>query len=618
MRREGDRTRSFTRRALVVGGAQTGLFGLLAGRLWSLQVEQGARWRIQADENRISERLIAPPRGRILDRLGRPLASNVPTYRVRIVREQAGDVRAVLERLDAILSLGAERIDEIERQARSLRAFIPVLVHEDLTWAQVASIAVRSPELPGVVLDSGLLRQYSYGSTVSHILGYVGAVGVEELRSDPDPLLQLPDFRIGKTGIERSYEKELRGEAGLLRVEVNALGREIRELGRHEGKAGADLGLTLDLDLQRFCFERLGEELSASAVVMDVRSGAVLAMVSVPSYDPRAFTRGISKPVWQALVRDPFHPLVNKCIRGEYPPGSTFKMVTALAALEAGVATPGSDVFCPGSITLGNARFHCWKSYGHGHMNLEQALAQSCDVYFYELARRVGVDAIAAMAGRLGLGRPTGIDLPGEKGGLAPTRQWKRDRLGVPWQKGETLILGIGQGFMLATPLQLAVMTSRIANGGWPVRPWLVREPPVAGDEAALPAIAPEHLAAVRAGMREVVNGPRGTARAAALELPEVMMAGKTGTSQVRRITKAERASGAHKRKDRPREERDHALFVCYAPLDAPRYAVSVIVEHGNSGSATAAPIARDIMQRTLELAPGGPLRISAREERRS
>ncbi|MDX6752198.1 penicillin-binding protein 2 [Geminicoccaceae bacterium 1502E] len=618
MRLEGDRARSFTRRALLVGGVQTGLFGLLAARLWNLQVEENATWRLLADDNRISERLIVPPRGRILDRLGRPLATNMPTYRVRVVREQARDLRGVLERLAMIVPLSAGRIDEIERQARSLRAFVPVVVREDLSWEQVASIAVRSPDLPGVMLDAGLLRQYPYGSTVSHILGYVGAVSREELQQDPDPLLQLPEFRIGKNGVERSHDAALRGRAGLLRVEVNAVGREIRELERHEGDAGADLKLSLDLDLQRFCFERLAEQLSASAVVMDVHSGAVLAMVSVPSYDPRAFARGISTELWQALVADPFHPLVNKCIRGEYPPGSTFKMVTALAALEAGVATPRTEVFCPGYMVLGNARFHCWKQHGHGRLQLEQALAQSCDIFFYEMARRVGVDGLAAVSRRLGLGGPTGIDLPGEKGGLAPTSQWKRERFGVPWQKGETLITGIGQGFMLATPLQLAVMTARLANGGRAVEPWLARSAQGQPGAAADLGFAAEHLAPILAGMNEVVNGSRGTARAAALQGLGVAMAGKTGTSQVRRITKAERASGAHKRKDRPREHRDHALFVCFAPVEAPRYAVSVIVDHGDSGSATAAPIARDIMKRTLELAPGGgPLQISGLEGQR-
>lgn len=616
MRLEGDRARSFTRRALFVGGVQTALFGLLAGRLWNLQVEENATWRLLAEENRVSERLVVPPRGRILDRLGRPLATNVPTYRVRIVREQAGDVRGILERLAALVPLAPERIDEIERQARSVRAFVPVVVREDLDWEEVATIAVHSPDLPGVMLDAGLLRQYPYGSTVAHILGYVGAVSRPEIESDPDPLLQLPEFRIGKNGVERSHDAELRGKAGLLRLEVNAVGREIRELERHEGEPGQDLRLSLDLDLQRFCFERLAEQISASVVVMDVRSGAVLAMVSVPGYDPRAFTRGISDRHWQSLLKDPLHPLVNKCIRGEYPPGSTFKMVTALAALEAGAATPESEVFCPGSMTLGNARFHCWKSHGHGRLGLEQALAQSCDVYFYEMARRVGVDAIAAMSRRLGLGEPTSIDLPGEKGGLAPTSRWKRERFGVPWQKGETLITGIGQGFVLATPLQLAVMTARLATGR-AVRPWLAGAPQGPFDPAQLPGLglSAEHLLPVLSGMNQVVNGSRGTARASALTGVDAAMAGKTGTSQVRRITRAERASGAHKRKDRPREHRDHALFVGYAPVTAPRYAVAVVVEHGESGSATAAPIARDILQRALQLAPAGPLTVSARGE---
>lgn len=624
MYQEADRTRCFRRRALLLGGVQVALFGALGARLWQLQVREAETYRLLADDNRINQRLTVPPRGCIVDRRGRALAVNAPTYRVRIVREQARDPRRVLEALAEIVSLDARRIEEVIQLARAHRPFVPITVREDLSWDEVARIAVRAPDLPGVLLDSGLLRQYPHGPLTAHVVGYIGPVAEGDLPNDPDPLLKLPEFRIGKSGIERAYDRELRGRAGLSRVEVNAIGREIREIDRSDGEEGADLQLSLDLDLQAYCMERLAEHEAAAAVVLDVVSGAVLAMASVPTYDPGAFAGGLSVALWRQLSLDPRHPLVNKCIRGQYPPGSTFKMVTALAALEAGLVTATSEVFCPGFTSLGNARFYCWKERGHGRISLVQAIAQSCDVYFYELARRVGIDPLAAMARRFGIGEPLGIDLPGEKSGLMPTSRWKRERLRQPWQKGETLVCGIGQGFVSATPLQLAVMTARLCNGGRAVHPWIVRGRQAhvsegQGEPAPSLGLGRANLELVLKGMYEVVNGPRGTAREAALPLAGVFMGGKTGTSQVRRISKAERAVGAYKRKDRPREERDHALFVAFAPHDRPKFAVSVIVEHGESGAKAAAPVARDIILRALQLEPAGdgpPRRLEVAEGR--
>jgi penicillin-binding protein 2 len=607
MQQKAERYRIFGRRALLLGAAELGLFGLLGGRLWQLQVQDTDRYRLLAENNRVSQRLVVPPRGRILDRHGRPLAQNVPIYRVRVVREQTKDLRRTLEVLAELIPIEPKRVEDVLNQAMRQRAFVPISVREDLTYDEVSTIAVNSPALPGVLLDAGLHRHYPESELLSHILGYIGPPSRDEVAADEDPLLRLPEFRIGKNGIERAYDKELRGRSGIYRVEVNSIGREIRELERTDGEHGHDLRLSIDLDLQRYCFERLTESQAASAVVLEVATGAVRAMVSVPSFDPAVFTNGLTSEVWRSLRDDPRHPLVNKSIRGQYPPGSTFKMITALAALEAGVITHTTEVFCPGHLSLGNARFHCWRAGGHGRMALVPALAQSCDVYFYDVARRVGVDAIAAMAGRFGLGEPLGIDLPGEQGGLVPTSEWKKQRFGVPWQRGETVIVGIGQGYLTATPLQLAVMTARLCNGGKEVHPWFVegdRAHVAEGRDAPAASLGLKeaNLRWVLQGMHDVIHGGRGTARAAALPLEGVLMGGKTGTAQVRRITKAERASGAHKRKDRPWKDRDHALFVCFAPFEAPRYAVSVIVEHGESGSKTAGPIARDIMARALEI----------------
>lgn len=601
MQQEGDRARGFGRRALLLGGAQVAVFGALAARLYDLQVSRAAEFALLAEDNRANQRLLIPPRGEILDRLGRPLARNVPAYRIRVVREQAHDLPEVLARLGRLVRLPNDRVAAVLAEAASRRAFVPITVREDLTWDEVARVAVRAPELPGLLLDSELLRDYPQGELLAHVLGYVGPVSEAEQAADADPLLRLPDFRIGRSGIERAHDGRLRGRAGLSRVEVNAVGREIRELERREGEPGSDLRLSLDLELQRFCMARLSSELAASAVVLDVATGGVLALASVPSFDPAAFGGRLRPEAWAELRDNPRTPLVNKCIRGQYPPGSTFKMMTALAALEAGI-DPTARVACTGHVNLANARFHCWREHGHGRLGLIAALEQSCDVYFYEMARRVGIDAIAAMAARFGLGRPAGIDLPGEQPGLMPTRAWKRAARGESWHKGETLVCGIGQGYVLATPLQLAVMTARLANGGRQVTPWLVV--PDAPTAPASIGVPPEALALVLRGMRDVVHGGRGTARGADPKLPGVEIGGKTGTSQVRRISKSERAAGLHKRKDIAWEERDHALFVGLAPFAAPRFAVSVIVEHGVSGARAAAPIARDILRKTLELDP--------------
>ncbi|MCC2662517.1 MAG: peptidoglycan glycosyltransferase [Geminicoccaceae bacterium] len=607
MHREGDRLRAFTRRALLLGAGQLGLFGVLAGRLYYLQVVSADEYALLADENRINHRLLPPARGRIFDRHGVTLARNIPTYRVLVVREQTADMRATLDALARLIPLPEESIREVLAEVGRRRRFVPILVREGLNWTEVSRIAIHAPELPGVALDAGLLRNYPTGPVMAHVLGYVAPVAERELTGDP--LLELPEFRTGKNGIEKVYEERLRGRAGLSRFEVNALGREIKELYRHDGEPGQDLTLTIDLDLQRYTHQRLSAEESASAVVLDVHSGDVLALVSVPIFDPAGFTNGLSREVWRELTTNPRAPLVNKAIGGQYPPGSTFKMIVALAALEAGIGGPDHEVYCPGHMQLGQHRFHCWKRWGHGTLRLVDALAQSCDVYFYDLARRVGVDAIATMARRFGLGSTLEIDLPGERPGLVPDRAWKQATRGVPWQLGETLIVGIGQGYMQATPLQLAIMTARIANGGRAVRPRLVREPAGPGGAPApepVPAVGVSDWSFrfVREGMFKVVNGDRGTARQAALANPELALAGKTGTSQVRRISRAERATGVRKNEDKLWEERDHALFVAFAPYREPRYALAVVVEHGGSGSQAAAPLARDIMAKALELAP--------------
>jgi len=516
----------------------------------------------------------------------------------------------VLERLGLIIEISANDLARIERDIRRFRSFVPVRIRDSLTWDEVSRIAVNAPDLPGISIEVGQTRHYPFGASLSHIIGYVAAVSEQDLIGQPDPMLQLPGLRIGKNGVERARDELLRGTAGTSQLEVNALGRVMQELSRHEGQRGRMIELTLDAVLQNYVQQRLMDQRSASAVVLDVHSGAVLAMGSVPSYDPEPFGRGLSSSQWRALLEDPLNPLSNKSIAGAYAPGSTFKMVVALAALEAGI-DPNERFFCPGHLELGGHRFHCWRRGGHGHMAMHNAIVQSCDVYFYEISRRLGMDRMAKMAERFGFGAPLDIDLPGERGGVVPTEAWKLANIGERWQGGETLIAAIGQGFMLATPLQLAVMTARLVNGGRAVVPHITRavhhpEGREAQFDQAPPSmgIPPEHLQIMVDAMEDVVLSPRGTARSARIGFEGMEMGGKTGTSQVRRITTAERAAGVFRNEDLPWHRRDHALFVGFAPVGRPRYACSVIVAHGGGGSAVAAPIARDILIETQRRDP--------------
>jgi penicillin-binding protein 2 len=591
----------FTRRAVMLGAAKAGLFGLLASRLYYLQIIEADQYKMLADENRMNLRLIAPPRGRILDRRGIPVATNRQNFRVVIIPEQAGSVETTLERLNGIVPVSAHDRARVVKEASRKRGFVPISVVDNLTWDEFARINVRSSELPGIQLDVGDTRDYPFGAHMAHALGYVAPVSEKDLKQgDGDPLLELPGFRVGRRGLERSQEAQLRGAAGNQRVEVNAFGRVIRELSRTEGRPGDDVTLTLDARLQRFAMKRLQGN-SGASVVMDVHSGDILSMVSTPSFDPNAFNVGLSSAEWRRLTTNPRKPLTNKSVAGRYPPGSTFKMAVLMAALESGAIGAGHRTFCNGRHELGNHTFHCWKRWGHGWMNLTEALEQSCDVFFYDVSRKVGIDRIAAMAEKLGMGQKLLPDLPGESAGVVPTKLWKEGAIGETWQIGETLIAGIGQGYLLATPLQLATMTARIANGRLAVVPNIVVRDQVPAEPLG---ISQDILAMARHGMYQVMEGKKGTARKSQIQDERWKMAGKTGTAQVRRITKAERESGVLKNEDLEWRSRDHALFVAYAPFDKPRYAISVLIEHGGSGSAAAAPVARDILEQTLKLDP--------------
>ncbi len=599
---ENDRYKRFSRRTLMLGGFQAFLMAGLLGRLYYLGVIQADQYKTLSDNNRLSLRLIPPPRGKILDRNGYEMAVNRKDFRVNLVPEIAGDVNVTLASLSQIIDLNVEQIEQVLRKIARQPKFVPVTVAENLDWEKFSRVNIEIPNLPGVQPVEAEARFYPEADLVSHLVGYVATPNEDEVGADP--VLQMPGVKIGKQGFERGLEEELRGKAGTSTVEVNAFGRVVREVGRNEPQEGKPLTLTIDLELQRFAAQRLGTE-SAAAVIMDIYTGDVLAAVSTPSFNPNDFTTGISQAKYSGLQKDVKKPLFNKFLQGQYPPGSTFKMVVAIAALEAGVIDEKETVRCTGKTVLGDSTFHCWKEEGHGRLGMVDSIAQSCDVYFYEIAGRVGIDKIAEVARRFGLGQEYGLNFGREGAGLIPTRDWKYAYTGNRWQKGETLISGIGQGYVLATPLQMAVMTARIANGREKVLPRFVYS--VGGQEGRVAkfdplGVDPRHLALVWEGMRKV-HEPGGTAYLNRLRGEGMSMAGKTGTSQVRRISMAEREAGLDA-EERAWAERDHALYVGFGPVDKPHYALSIIVEHGGGGSRTASPIGRDLMRKTLELDP--------------
>lgn len=598
MSREIEKSRLFTRRAVLIGGAEVGLLSLLIGRLYYLQIIQQDRFKVLAEDNRINMRLIAPPRGQILDRNGFPLAINQQNYRVVILPEQVGKLGELLDAFAKIIPVTETDRKRVERDFRNVGGLNAVLVRDNLTWDQVSAISLHTPDLPGADIEVGEVRTYPYTTMTSHVIGYVGPVTQSD-KENNKALLSMPGFRIGKNGVERQYDEELRGAPGELQLEMNARGRVVRELARTEPVPGQDVKLTIDIGLQQFVEKRLEQEESAAAVVIDVYTGAVYALLSHPGFDPNLFTYGITQQDWDTLNSDPHLPLLNKALDGVYSPGSTFKIVTGLAGLDSGVMKPKDTVFCPGYMDLGNHRFHCWKKGGHGAVNFVQAMAGSCDTYFYDLGKRVGIDKISLMAQRLGLGKKTGIDFPHERSGLIPSRSWKMATRNSSWQQGETLITAIGQGYVLASPMQLAVMMARVANGGYAVKPHIMmsdRDKAITTPQGRSLDFDPKDLAVLYEALSAVVNEPIGTAHGAHINEPGLSMAGKTGTAQVRRISTAERADGVVANDALPWKDRDHALFVGYGPVESPRYACAVIVEHGGSGAHMAAPIVRDIL----------------------
>ncbi len=641
--KEKDLRRIMSRRGFVLAGMSIMLTSFLGARLYYLQVSQSSRYQRLSDRNQFDIRVLSPARGRLFDYKMRLVAGNAESFELRITPLYAKDLVKTLNLLATVIELSEGRKRMVIDIASKLPSFREITIRDNLSQRELARLAVRSALLPGVSFGKSLRRIYPQGALTGHVTGYVSPITRREIDLDAS-LGILPTIGTGKTGLEYTYERNLRGLPGREKIEVNATGRPIKVLNDVASKSGHDIQLSIDIGVQLHATERLrrgrwktvelgsdfvqaelaenaeiqahlavGDDMvlrdgkgrlvpaeSGAAVVMDIHTGEIISLISAPMFDPNLFTGRLLTRDWRRLTNHPRRPLLNRVTSGLYAPGSTFKMVVGLAALEAGIISEDTQFHCKGDRVLGNATFHCWRKGGHGIMNVISALEQSCDVYFYEIALKTGIQRIRDMAVRLGLGLATGINLPDEKSGIIPSHEWKLRTKGTVWTPGETLVAGIGQGYVLTTPIQLAVMTARIANGKKAIVPSLLSQ---ANENKLnfLPLnISSTALSVIRRGMLKVMHGAFGTAKKYKLSKEYGGMAGKTGTVQVRRISMAQREKGIIKNIDRPWEERDHALFVAYAPIENPRYAISIVVEHGGSGSSTAAPIARDILAKII------------------
>ncbi|MEN9873150.1 MAG: hypothetical protein RL186_47 [Pseudomonadota bacterium] len=596
----------FNRRALLLSGLGGLFFAAIGGRMAQLQLFENAEFRLQAAENQFNLLVKPASRGAVYDRFGVPLAVNRRDFRVSIMREDVADMPATLGALASILRLPPQRIAEITADAAATPRFMPALVAENLSWEAFSRVSVYAASYQGVRAEMGEARNYPLGESFAHVIGYVAKASAKDIEKDPQS--RQPGIRVGKEGIEKLQETGLRGQHGSIKLEVNAHGRVIREVidPRLDSVPGSDVVLTLDSELQQLAYDQFAaakgrEAQSGAAVVIDMQSGELLVMVSAPAYDPNKFVDGIGHADFQDYNNNERHPLYHKAVRGTYPPGSTYKLVTTLAALEAGLITPEEGIFCRGAINIGGNLFHCSSRRGHGMVHLHDAVKSSCDIFYYELGRRLGGQRIADMARKLGIGQAYDLGLPGVKAGYVAEPSYKLARFKQPWGMGDTINSSIGQGLVAVSPLQLAIMVARIGSGGRAVIPKLIHAGPGAQNIGAFASLGfdPKNLALLQAGLHGVVNEAGGTARMS-LGIEGMTLAGKTGTSQVRRISMGERRSGVRSNDSLPWKLRDNALFVCYGPYENPRYACAVVVEHGGTGGRAAAPRAREIMRATL------------------
>ncbi len=577
-------------------------FFFICARLWYLQIYRGEEFKKLSQKNSIKYVRLQSYRGNILDRSGRLLAGVEPSFNIGVVLKDVKDVEGLIAKLSSLLDETSTDIRMRLVSSKDQPSYLPVIVKRNASWDEVARVESRLYRLPGVVVEVAPARQYPYGTIAPHLLGYLGEVSLEQLKSGNFPHA-VPGDLVGKSGIELKFERKLAGRSGYKMIEVDAKGRMVKVLKVQKPLPGKDIQLSINLDLQLAAEDALSGK-SGALVALDPRNGQILAMASSPKFDPRIFARGLTRPEWKQLNDPVLTPLVNKAIQGQYAPGSTFKIVMAAAGLSEHAITPYSTFFCNGSMKLGRRRFRCWKRGGHGQTSLYKALVQSCDVYFYNVGLKLGIDKISRYAFDFGFGKKTGIELPGEKSGFVPTRRWKRRRFKEPWQKGETLNYSIGQGFLLVTPLQLARMIAAVGNGGRLYRPeYILDEPP---DPESRVQVSPAILSSIRKILVGVTEDRHGTARTCLI--PGIHVAGKTGTAQVikqKKRRESEKMAWKY---------RDHALFVAIAPADHPQIAVAVIIEHGGHGGSAAAPVAKEVIERWLKLRSPKPATIIQRK----
>lgn len=587
------------RRLLVASAIVIVFFIIIVLRLWFLQIVNGENYEQRAYSNRVRKREVAAPRGHLLDRHGREIVTNRPSFNVSLIQEDSSDIGDLLKRLAPVINMDVEELWEKVREASGRPRYFPIQLKEDIDWQTLAYLENHNHQFSGIRTEFQPVRVYHYNDLAANVIGYLGSITKKELEKADKDVYSGGDI-VGKRGLEKLREPDLRGEKGLSYSEVDAKGFEQQLLKAVEPLPGRELKLTLDVDLQQIAesFMNAGDKAGA-VVAMEVQTGKILTAVSAPTIHIEDFLGGISVEKWKLLLDNPKNPLLNKVVQAMYPPGSTYKMITAMAGLGKGVINEDTVFYCPGKYKFGNRTYRCWKHSGHGPVNLVKAIAESCDVYFYQVGQRVGVDTLAEYAKKFGLGKRTGIEMEYEKPGLVPTKDWKLKNRKNKWQEGETLSIAIGQGFNLATPLQICVMTAALANGGKVFRPQVV-EQVIDPDGIIVESFSPEllsqvtgldkYLAIIRKGMNEVVQGKRGTARRVAID--GLRIAGKTGTAQVVRLAQYR----GLKDDEIPYKYRDHAWFTCYAPSENPEIAVTVLVEHGLHGSSGAGPIARALL----------------------
>jgi len=615
------KTRLISRRMFMLTGVKLAVFFGIVSRLFYLQISENIKYRSLSDKNRLREWKVPPQRGIIEDFFGEKIANNTQVFQLHMVPEDVQNLEELFFRLSKLINFNERQKRRLLKKIKKRKPWEPVIISDNLTWSEFSKLNLFLHEIQGIKPVVAVARKYLQDGSFSHLIGYVSDVSVSDLEnSEFLRKVHVPGLKTGKTGLEKSLNESMVGEAGYQRYEVNAFGKRVKELKFIQGTVGKNFRTTLDMDVQKFANELLKDK-SGSICVMDIYTGDIIAMVSSPTFDANKFVHGITSKDWQDLINDTNKPLMNKSIAGVYPPGSTIKPIVALSALENDVVSPNTTVECKGEIELYGHKYHCWKEKGHGFLRLREGIKQSCDIYFYEVARRLGVDRLAVTANKFGLGNKVFDILNEERTGLVPTTKWKLKNIGKGWVIGETLLAGIGQGYFQATPMQLCLMTAQLANGGCKIKPKIIYD-----EQALQPTIdawraefnlrnnsinlsSPllkklyrnrENVKFVLDAQYGATNEPMGTSYRSRHVKPEYIFAGKTGTSQIRRITEEERELKL-KQKDLPYERRDHALFTAFAPYKNPRYALSVLIEHGGTGSSVAAPIAKKMIKKVID-----------------